>query len=168
MMKVMVLRISPIPLASLKIQFAIITEITKKKTSYSVETKGSDTVTDFEFSKIVIEKREDRTGESNDEPSSTHEIRSESSGKYVVEDERAASSNIDDDLLQMIGPHSQLLKLDAQPWETSSPPEGEKYPPINRSEPLPEKAPVDMPTIGKFIRFYDTFVIVSMLHLLYL
>ncbi|KAL7001459.1 hypothetical protein U1Q18_002611 [Sarracenia purpurea var. burkii] len=124
----------------------------EKKASCSVDTNGNDTVTDLESSEIVIEKRDDRAGESDDEPSSTDGIRRESSGNYVAGDERAAGSNIDGDHLQMIGPHSQLPKPEAPPGVTSSPPEGENYPPINRSKSLPEKAPVDMPTIGKFIR----------------
>ncbi|KAL6954137.1 hypothetical protein U1Q18_048538 [Sarracenia purpurea var. burkii] len=103
----------------------------KKKASCSVDTNGNDTVTDLEFSKIMIEKREDYVRESDGELSSTNGIRSESSRKDVVGDDKATSSNIDNDHLQMIGPHSQLPKPEAPRGVTSSPPESENCPPIN-------------------------------------
>ncbi|XP_057497080.1 uncharacterized protein LOC130781773 [Actinidia eriantha] len=110
----------------------------EKNVSCSVDTNCDDTNSASEFSEIVIEKREVRVGDSDDEPLAT--------------ETDVAVEKINGDVERMIRPHSQLPKPKAPPGVTIAEPDGDGYPPINRSQSLPEKTAVDLPAIGKFIR----------------
>uniref|UniRef100_A0A5B7BTD1 DEP domain-containing protein n=1 Tax=Davidia involucrata TaxID=16924 RepID=A0A5B7BTD1_DAVIN len=119
--------------------------------------ENGDKMATSEFSEIVLEKGEVNVEEERDnEPPMTgkqDEIQINPPENDVSGEDIAVISKTNGDVVQIIRPHSQLPKPEApRGIMNSSPLEDENSHQVQRSRSLPEKASVDMPSIGKFIR----------------